>query len=193
MSEDGNNTIKIVAGVIGCGCLATLLIGGTVFGLLGFVGYNSFTKFEANAKSAEAALNLKMISDGASAYYQSEHFDDKGSPLPSQFPTADGTFKSRKKAKLPSDVPKGTKFDPGYEVWEKEPWKALRFNTYGPIHYRYSYKPNNKENAFETFAEGDLDGDGVTSKYMIKGSADADSGELSTTPVFLEDPEKEFE
>ena len=75
-------------------------------------------------------------------------------------------------------------------------WKCLKFSVTQPILFRYHYgrglatqvAPNNPKStggaskAFEAAAEGDLDGDGVTSKFAITGKANLTTQALIVAP-----------
>lgn len=196
MNEDNNNLFKIIAGVFGCGCLALVLLGVGIVMLFGTLGWGAFAKRQTQIATAEAGLNLKTLADGAAAYYEIDHYTEDGLPVATrQFPTKTGKRNSRKRARVPKDIPRGTRFDVPPETWDKDPWRALKFASAQPLRYRLSYRPDNQksgDDGFESSAEGDLDGDGVTSKFNLNGRVDQ-NGEVTLTPVFLDDISREFE
>jgi hypothetical protein len=75
-------------------------------------------------------------------------------------------------------------------------WKCLRFSLNQPHYHQYTYSqggpyigparggPDPGPNGFEAAAEGDLDGDGITSLFTIVGTVDA-SGNLRKSPTLF--------
>lgn len=80
-------------------------------------------------------------------------------------------------------------------------WICLAFDMPSPIHCRYTYTqgsspltaarggpdPVSGPESFEVSAEGDDDGDNVTSAFAITGQLDA-SGEMVLSPMFVDQP-----
>lgn len=61
------------------------------------------------------------------------------------------------------DVPRSPAVFPA----EEPCWKALSIRSEGPVRYRYGVTLDG--GSFEVTAEGDLDGDGVASRYVLSG------------------------
>ena len=175
--------------------LIELMIVVAIIGILAAIAIPAFVKYLKQTKTSEASLNLKTLADGASAYFQSEQYDNQGNPVNRQFPTDNYTSAGSAVAEVPASVPAASKTDIGTS-FEGAPWQALKFSISKPVYYRYSYQATNQTgtavDSFVSFAEGDLDGDSTTSKFNVNGSA-AITGEMQITPVFQEDSSTELE
>lgn len=167
--------------------LIELMIVVAIIGILAAIAIPAFIKYVKQSKTSEAGLNLKTMADGAAAYYQVDHYTTAGLPVSEkQFPTNNGDFNNTNVSSHPTAVPKGTKAAQNLTVWGNDPWKSLKFSVSKAHYYRYSYRSTNAANAadnFSSFAEGDLDADGTTSKFRLHGNSDA-NGEIALTPVF---------
>ncbi len=176
--------------------LIELMIVVAILGVLSSIAIPAFIKYVKQSKTSESGLNLKTLADGASAYYEADHYTVDGLPVPEKmFPTPAGTLADKTASKVPAAVPKGTKHPTRQADWAGEPWRSLKFIIAKPHYYRYHYRSSNAANAtdrFSTRAEGDLDADADSSRFNLNGQANA-SGEVLMTPVFLTDLAKELE
>lgn len=155
--------------------LIELMIVVAIIGILAAIAIPAFIKYVKQSKTSEAGLNLKSIGDGASAYFQSDHYTVDGLPVSvRQFPTTDGSN--------PSSVPKGTKAVVDAASWSGAPWKELKFASAKPVYYQYNYD-SISATVFTANAFGDLDADSTNSTFTLTGNADA-NGELGLSPVF---------
>lgn len=170
--------------------LIELMIVVAIIGILAAIAIPAFVKYVKQSKTSEAGLNLKSMADGASAYFQADHYDTVGQPIAArQFPTAAGTLADGSTASHPAAAPAGTKAPATLTVWGDEPWKSLKFAVSKPHYFKYNYTPTNgngTEPSFVGLAEGDLDGDTTLSEYQLNGTSDT-NGELNITPVFNPD------
>jgi prepilin-type N-terminal cleavage/methylation domain-containing protein len=175
--------------------LIELMIVVAIIGILASVAIPGFVRYVKETKTAEAATNLKALADGATSYYDVDHYTTDGLPLSQkQFPTSDGLLVSGSSVRVPSTIPPGTKFASTSSEWNREPWSALRFQIIKPQYYRYRYVGSNSssgEDSFTASAEGDLDVDSVTSKFNVLGSTQ--DGEIFLTPIFLSDSDNNLE
>jgi type IV pilus assembly protein PilA len=177
--------------------LIELMIVVAIIGILASIAIPAFIKYVKQSKTAEAGLNLKTMADGAAVYYEVDHFLDDGRPVnEKQFPTSDGTLNGTTSVKNPSAIPLATKAPVSPADWSSEPWDSLKFMMAKPHYYRYRYQAINEgggsADRFTSNAESDLDADGDTSKFNIRGTSNA-SGEVLLSPVFLSDNGKELE
>ena len=177
--------------------LIELMIVVAIMGVLASIAIPAFIKYVKQSKTSEAGLNLKSMADGASAYYETDHFTTDGLPVSEkQIPTPGGTFGDNSSAKVPAAIPKGTKHATSQTDWAGEPWNGMKFLISKPHYYRYRYVARNASGGsadqFTSSGEGDLDSDGDTSRFNVRGQSNA-SGEVLLTPVFLSDLAKELE
>jgi prepilin-type N-terminal cleavage/methylation domain-containing protein len=177
--------------------LVELMIVVAIMGILASIAIPAFIKYVKQSKTAEAGLNLKTMADGAAAYYEVDHYQPDGLPVnEKQFPTSDGTLNGTTSAKNPEVIPPATKHPVVASEWSVEPWNSLKFMVAKPHYYRYRYQAINAggggSDRFTSNAESDLDNDGDTSKFNIRGTSNA-SGEVLLSPVFLSDLAKELE
>ncbi|MBH24086.1 MAG: fimbiral protein pilA [Myxococcales bacterium] len=175
--------------------LIELMIVVAIIGILAAIAIPAFIKYLKQTKTSEAGLNLKTLADGAASYYQSEHLDTEGNPVQTQFPSND-YLNTSVDLESPAGVPDGTKVKIPDSEWTEPAWKGLKFKITKPVYYRYSYQPTNTttdvQATFSSYAEGDLDGDETTSKFIVWGAADT-NGELQISPVFLNVIDNELE
>lgn len=133
-------------------------------------GKDAFDDYKRKSISIEAKMNLRSITNGAKAYYESEHMAPGATtvafnqlPDRSTGPTPPlGTC--CKGASKPTCAP-----DPA--LWAGDPvWEALEFSVDQPHYYSYEYKVS--ANGFSAAAYGDIDCDGEYSTYLVTGVAD---------------------
>jgi len=167
--------------------LIELMIVVAIIGILAAIAIPAFVKYLKQTKTSEAGLNLKTLGDGAASYYQAEHLDTDGQPVNRQFPTTDYTESNTAEVEMPTGaVSAGNKKTA--DNFTDPAWTALKFQISKPAYYRYTYTPANgataaDEDSYGSVAEGDLDGDAVTSQFTVNGSSNA-NGEMRITPVF---------
>ena len=102
------------------------------------------------------------------------------------------------------DVPHGQKYQASTKAGEDfntgdhdGGWRCLNFALTTPHYYRYHYNvggnylgpkhggPNPGPNGFEVAAEGDLDGDGITSLISLSGHVDPKTGKVEVAPAWF--------
>lgn len=173
--------------------LIELMIVVAIIGVIASIAIPGFIRYVAQSKTSEVGLNLKHMMDGASAYYQVDHYDSVGQPVNEKhFPTQDGTSTGPQVTSHPANTPQGTKHPVEPTVWNNEPWRSLHFNIAKPHYFRYQYTstPANDECLGQAF--GDLDGDTTNSTYSIRANGD-EKGRITITPVFVLDTTLDLE
>jgi prepilin-type N-terminal cleavage/methylation domain-containing protein len=139
--------------------LIELMIAVAIIGILAAVAIPSFMRYWKRAATVEASMNIRRMYDGAVSYYVSEHANSNGVIFERQFPGNVGP--------TPSSIPPAVKVRPAPGTWDHPSWYALDFAVMDPIRYSYSFSSSGVgTNAFaHMVAQGDLDGDGVSSLF----------------------------
>ena len=188
--------------------LVELMIVVAIIGVLAALAIYGVRRYLAVAKTAEAKQNIGGITRAALAYYERESApaEDLADGASS---TGDSHDVCNTSTFVPTKVPAGKKYQPSTvegkdfnSGTDDTGWKCLKFSVTQPILFRYHYgrgsatqvAPNNPKStggaqkAFEAAAEGDLDGDGVTSKFALTGKANLTTRTMIVSPqLYLED------
>lgn len=71
----------------------------------------------------------------------------------------------------PREVPAGKSVEDPPELWDHPTWKALGFRIEHAHYFSFAFESSNGEtrSSFLASAHGDLDGDGVTSTFEVRG------------------------
>jgi hypothetical protein len=169
-----------------------------VFAGLGIYGVR---RYLASAKVAEAKNTIGAISRAAVAAWERESVAPGGGFVHNLCKSA---------SSVPRGIPAGRKYQPSTADGEdfntgdqQTGWKCLKFAMVEPHYYRYTYTQGGPykgparggldpgPNGFEVAAEGDLDGNGVTSLLTRTGILDPSTGSVRlSTEIFID---KEFE
>ncbi|MBK6514026.1 MAG: hypothetical protein IPM79_31105 [Polyangiaceae bacterium] len=182
---------------------ASLKGGGAVpmLGTMGALAIYGVRRYLQSAKTSEAKNTIGAIARGAVGAYERESLGAGGAPSHQLCKSAQrvpATIPSGKKYQ-PSSAP-GTDFESGDAT---SGWKCLKFTIVNPIYYSYEYRAGGPykcparggtdpgPDGFEISAEGDLDGDGVTSLLCQIGKVDPTTQVIKLgTQLFIAD---EFE
>ncbi len=148
--------------------LLELMISVFIVGLLAAVAVPVLTRYMKRSKTTEALINLRKVYDGEVAYYQVDHLDVTGIVIDKQFVTCPAT---------PPDVPGPSKT---LGNWEDPAWQTINFSVDSPVYFRYSAPASGvgTQSIFTARAEGDLNGDGVTSDFERLGTVDPSTGDV---------------
>jgi type IV pilus assembly protein PilA len=171
--------------------LLVLLIGGGAFvlfgGVLASLAIFGVRKYLANAKTAEARNTVNQLGRDAAAAYETERATSHGGNV------------RRLCASASQPVPvsmtsvKGMKYQSSPNDWAVDAprnagFACLKFAMNMPQYYRYTYRAkggSSPGDAFEALAEGDLNGDGITSEFRLDGTIGADKS-LTVAPTLRE-------
>jgi hypothetical protein len=77
--------------------------------------------------------------------------------------------------RTPSEVPRGVRADDPSGAWDHPTWRALSFGFDHPHAFSFTFESTQGpagQSHFRAIAHGDLDGDGVTSTFEVRGEAD---------------------
>lgn len=175
----------------------------SIIGILAAIAIPSFMKNAKKAKTTEATINIKKLSDGAAAYYHGEK-NAAGSAIPiaKQFPDT---------PVVPTAPALGaccpSKCAPNPLLWKDPSWQALTFGMDDPSYYSYSYTHKNQSigsgatiavladgttpnEYYFASANGDLNCDGVYSTFEMLGAIMGD-GSVTTGAGTYADKELE--
>lgn len=154
--------------------LIELMIVVAIVGLLAAIAIPVFGAAVRRSKATEATANLNLLFKAAATYYQVER---TGSGLNS--PTQSGCTVDD--APLTPSNPSGTKVDGGFGAVPE--FAALSFTVADFVYYGYGVdsigadcgRGANTANIYVLRAEGDLDDDGVNSRFELATGTDADN------------------
>jgi type IV pilus assembly protein PilA len=172
--------------------LVELMIVVAIVGILAALAIYGVRKYMTNAKTAEAKNSLGQLAKDASTAFDREKMD--GTLLPAGNSTAvSNLLCASAGATVPAskDSIKGKKYQSNPTEWDvgtdKTGWKCLKFTMGAPQYFMYGYAETGTAGDGDKFfatAEGDLDGDGTTSKFEIQ--AEVRSGSVALSPSVLE-------
>jgi len=148
--------------------LIELMIVVAIIGILAAVAIPAFLKYIKKSKTTEAQTQVRKIYDGEIAYYYLDHITQSGIRVSAQFVSA---------GPEPSLVPSGSRV---LGNWADAGWTELKIALDSPVLYRYeaTASGSNTTSRFTARAQGDLDGDGLTSLFERTGKIDPASGEI---------------
>lgn len=170
-------------------------------GLFAAVGIFGVRSYLSAAKSAEAKNTLGALTRAAVAAHEREHLGPNNTAIHKLCQSA---------PPVPATVPRGVKYQPSLKAGSDYDtgdaltgWRCLKFTMSVPQYYQYTYSaggpykgprrggPDPGPNGFEVAAEGDLDGDGVTSLFTRTGTISPHSGLVTISTELWSDQEKE--
>ena len=148
--------------------LVELMIVVVILGILAAVAIPAFSRYVKRSKTAEATGNISKIYQGETSYFNQSSENSIASfasagPTPSGSPTA---------SKFPAQ-PTSFVGDTG--------WSAVGFSVDQPLYFQYT--ASGSASAFTADANGDLDGDGITS--LFRRSAALNGGEIQGTQIAI--------
>lgn len=166
--------------------LGELLAVVAVLAALVMVAIFAFTRYAARARTSEALASLCRISTGAVNYFNAEHVDPNGEPLPRQFPDSTGPTPAGGCCAGPIGKCAG-----GNPEWTDDTWQALHFSMEHDHYYTYEFSTsgNGTSSVFSAIARGDLDCDGNRSFFWWGGAVHWQDG--LTVNLLLADDELE--
>ncbi len=176
----------VVAGLaLGVSAFSIYYTSPIVVGILAAVTIPAFLKYIRKSKTSEAKLNLRVISNGAVLWYNNEHANSKGNPLPKHFPgrglgwictpTKKPCFHGR------------TMYPSNLKLWDKTPWKQLKFSITRKHYFQYCYKSEGvgTKATFTIRAHADLDCDSKLSTYKLLGTVNSATGEVQRSKLII--------
>jgi type IV pilus assembly protein PilA len=171
--------------------LIELMIVVAIVGILAVLAVYGVRKYITNVKAAEGRNGVGQIAKDAYAAYQKEGM--KGTVLaPSTTAGASNTLCLSASNAIPSTITKvsGQKYQSLASEWNVDEaankgFACLHFQMEMPQYYVYSYAADSAGTTYFTgFANGDVNGDGTYSTYLLSGSVQA--GVLTIAPNMYE-------
>jgi type IV pilus assembly protein PilA len=194
--------------------LVELMIVIAIIGVLAALAIYGVRRYLASAKTSEAKNTIGAIARGAKQSFERETAASEIIIAPGGGATAGASHalctSTTSAAGVPAVPPAGTKYQPGtggvdFDTGSgTDGWKCLKFSMTQAIYYKYTYVKGGSPltqakggsptvgagETFEAGAEGNLDGDAVTSAFTLVGQADAANEMRISTQVFISE---EFE
>jgi prepilin-type N-terminal cleavage/methylation domain-containing protein len=186
--------------------LVELMIAVAIIGILAAVAIPAFMKNVKKAKTTEAVINVKKITDGAVSYYLEEKVGAGSAvPIAKQFPTT--PEEPVAPAMGACCLTAAKKCAPDATAWSPATWQSLKFSMDDPHYYSYFYvrgrqSPGSGQQPqqladgstpaeyFFAGALGDLNCDGVYSTFEMMGAITRD-GSVTTAGGMYKDMELE--
>jgi type IV pilus assembly protein PilA len=175
--------------------LIELMIVVAIVGVLAVLAIYGVRKYIANAKTAEARATVGQIGKLAVAAYERES-GDVGVVSLGTSSTATTHNLCLSATAVPTAVPANKKYQSQLSDWSGNMtvgWTCLKFTMDNPQYFRYSYTATNTpataSGSFSAFANGDLNGDAVTSSFSLAGGVN--SGQARTAPTMDESSPEE--
>jgi len=165
-----------------------------IIGVLAAVGIYGVRRYLLNAKTAEARMAVGRMAKDAVTAFEREKMEPGLVPPGGTTPIIN-TFCDSATAPVPDDIGmvRGKKYQSAKSDWSLDSasdgkgFICLRFAMSEPQYYQYSYRASgigSTEQTFTAVAQGDLDGNGITSLFSLSGVAS--SGFVRVTPAIRE-------
>jgi type IV pilus assembly protein PilA len=170
--------------------LIELMIVVAIVGVLAALAIYGVRRYLLNAKTAEARNSVGQMAKDAKTAFERESM--AATILPVGGSTALVNNLCSDAVSVPSDIGKvkGTKYQSSTQEWmgTGDPtmgFQCLHFGLSDPQYYLYDYKGTTGANGtFDAIAEGDLNGDGVTSTFVLRGKVEPSSKTVLVSPTF---------
>ncbi len=138
--------------------------------VLSAIGMYALARYVRHAKTVEAVSSVTTLAGAAADYYntsdatQPSGADSKAVHAMRHFPPK-STVAVPEEAKSVS----GKRYQSNLADWASSPWRELRFSIVQPQCYQYSFDAEGAGAGAKAtvLAQGDLDGDGVTSSFSL--------------------------
>ena len=157
--------------------LVELMIVVAIIGVLSTIAIQGVRRYLANAKSAEAKMQIGRIAKSAVISFDQDRFATTGVMIAGATVAITRQFCATA-ASVPAALTsvKGVKYQSSPSDWAGDTntgWRCLRFTLDSPQAFQYVYAATVTAGAgdFTASAFGDLNGDGTTSSFVMSGAA----------------------
>lgn len=140
----------------------------SLFGALVAVAIYGVRHYVTQAKVAEARSTLGRVAKSLADYASSQKTP--------RFPAS--------AARVPRQVPAGVKYQSAPSDWQQAGWRDIRFERNIPQYYAYEFETASNGQRAVVRALGDLDGDGVQSRFELE--LDIEQGRVVVSPNIRE-------
>jgi type II secretory pathway pseudopilin PulG len=146
--------------------------------VLSALGMYGLARYVRHAKTAEAIGSVSAIAEAAAAYYDNS---DGAQPIGTTPEAARAMrhFPPPSNGTVPPsmDMIKGKRYQSSLADWAGPPWADTRFSIPQPQYYAYAFDSQGSGVGAKAVAtaQGDLDGNGVLSKYRLGVGVDTSS------------------
>lgn len=154
--------------------------GVALVGVVSSIAIRGVNRYLAATKAAEAKNTVGTIARGLAIAAERE--DESGAKTVHRFPPSAPA--------IPIHPPRGMKYRSAAREWEHPSWKAIRFSMSWPQYYSYSFETSKDRKRCVVIARGDLDGDGIESKFTRTLTVD-DRGVVQIAPEMTVENEYE--
>jgi hypothetical protein len=166
--------------------LVVVAAGVSAIGMYGAARYIRYTK------TTEAVSEVNALAKSAAEFYdKSDANQPAGATIEAK--RSMRTFPPSSKASVPADPldVRGKRYQSSSVDWAVSPWKEMGFKLDQPQHYAYSFKSEGVgfQAAAKAIAEGDLNGNGTRSSYVVTVTPGSDAHALVGN-LTKEDPEE---
>ena len=141
--------------------LIELMIVVAIIGILAAVAIPAFINYMKRAKTSEATVNLKSITEGVMSY-----FDKETNAISHAVPTTSGRTPANKPTASKIMVSSTVQADFSTATWTATGWKPAE-----PFYYRYTW------NEGVACAKQPCTGTGLAGSAVVRGDLDGDSSE----------------
>lgn len=172
--------------------LIELMIVVAIIGVLAALAIYGVRRYLLHSKTTEARFALGRMAKDASASYQREVMSPDVLP-PAGYSDVVHNFCASATSAVPSAPPKARKYQSTLGDWRVDAstvgvgFACLGFHMIEPQYFSYSYSATGLGTTVQSFtaiANGDLDGNGITSEFTLKGIVT--SGTVAIAPAINE-------
>jgi type II secretory pathway pseudopilin PulG len=158
------------------------------------VGIPALMRSIGKSKASEAPINIRVIANGAIAWYSRKHKSPAGKILDQHFPNQKSPSSIADKAQSfsqPSAAPCATgspRYKANPSIWTDQPWRTLQFEISTSHYFQYHYLVNNTKSginpSFTVIANADLDCNRTMSSFILR-SQRTTNGEITSTRLLI--------